>query len=69
MTYRAIEAMVCAAQWSDSWSDSSGTHATGHGGDQVAEAGALQWVSAEELENLPTTSLVEKALAALAAAD
>jgi adenine-specific DNA glycosylase len=58
MTYRAIEATVSAGQWSGSV-------------DAVAEAvanGAPQWVSGASLKDLPTTSLVEKALAALEAA-
>ena len=67
MTYRAIEVAVCAGQWSES----RRAMAHGQAADEVAEAaeaGALQWVSSAELENLPTTSLVEKSLAALAAA-
>ncbi len=65
MTYRSIEVLVSTARWSGSPGATSNRPAA----DEVAEAGRLQWVSPAELETLPTTSLVEKARAALVATD
>jgi len=66
MTFRALEVARCEGEWSEP----GRAMASRRSGDEVAEAaaaGALQWVSTADLENLPTTSLVEKALAVLAA--
>jgi A/G-specific adenine glycosylase len=53
MTYRAIEATACLGKWS---SDEVA---------EVTEGGELRWVSRAGLDDLPTTSLVEKVLSVL----
>jgi A/G-specific adenine glycosylase len=67
MTYRAIEAAVCAGRWREPERETARPQA-----DEIAEATAgpeLRFVSGAELAALPTTSLVAKALAALDSAE
>lgn len=55
LTYRALEIAVHRGEWEPGGSNSS----------QVAEAPELGWIEGDQLGNLPTSSLVEKALGVL----
>jgi len=52
VTHRSLEVAVCRGEWAPL-------------ADSVAEASELAWVGENEIDKLPTTSLIDKALAAI----